>query len=544
MPVLNVKIINGMVVDGTGRKAFAADVGIAGDRIAAIGDLRAVESERVIDATGKIVAPGFIDMHTHSDISMLLDDTADSMLRNGVTTNLCGNCGEGLVPISAEYRDVMVKYMRSSVIPGMYPDGFEYPWATVQDYHAYIRSNPPLINMASLIAHGPVRMSVMGMESGAANPKQLDRMRGMVREGMEAGAFGLSTGLAYSPGDLVDKHELLKISEPLQQFGGIYATHMRNQGEGTFESLDEARFVGEGAGIPIHISHLKLADPKMWGQTEPVFRWFEKTNAAGVQATFDVYPYTLGCSGILRLLPPWSKEGGVKATKERLTDPKTREQVLRDCRQGMDGWENLAENIGWQNVFLTSFRREENLPLEGLTVAEIAQKRGRDPWEAYLDLVVEEEAKTGILVASMSAEDMETILAHPESIIVSDGAAQSLQPNRCYGFQHPRAYGTQTKVLGTYVREKKLLTMEDAVKKMTSMPADLLGMKGRGRLQPGAFADVVVFDPQTVSDRSTFTDLQQAPVGIETVLVNGVIALQDGKVLCKTAGRLIAKTDR
>jgi len=543
-PVLNIKIINGMIVDGTGRKAYRADVGIQGDRIAAIGDLKSVESETVIDASGKIVAPGFIDMHTHSDISMLLDDTADSMLRNGVTTNLSGNCGEGLVPISAEHRDVMVKYMRSSVIPGIYPDGYAYPWSTFREYHAYIRNNPPLINMASLIAHGPVRMSVMGMGDGAADKKQLDHMCGLIREGMEAGAFGLSTGLAYSPGDLVNKQELLEISRPLQQFGGIYATHMRNQGEGTFDSLDETKFIGEGAGIPIHVSHLKLADPQMWGQTEAVFRWFEETNAAGVQATFDVYPYTRGCSGILRLLPPWSKEGGVKAAIARLTDPQMRKQVLRDCRQGIEGWENLAENIGWQNVFLTSFRKAENLPLEGLTVAEIAEKRGRDPWEVYLDLVVEEEAKTGILVASMSTADMETILAHPKSIIVSDGAAQSLRPDRIYGFQHPRAYGTQTKVLGEYVRKKKLLTIEEAVKKMTSMPAELLGMKGRGRVQQGYYADVVVFDPETVSDRSTFAELQQAPVGINAVLVNGVIALQDGKVLCKTAGRLLAKTDQ
>ena len=498
--MLNIKIINGTIVDGTGAKAYVADVGITDDRVAVIGDLKDVQSQIVIDAAGKIVAPGFIDMHTHSDISMLLDDTADSMLRNGVTTNLCGNCGEGLAPISEAYKDIMVKYMRSSVIPGIYPEGYTYPWSTFHEYHAYIQKNPTLINMASLIAHGPIRMSVMGMASGAADTRQLDHMRALVREGMEAGAFGLSTGLAYSPGDLVDQHELMEISKPLQAFGGIYATHMRNQGEGTFASLEETKYVGEGAGIPIHISHLKLADPKIWGNTEEVFRWFEQTNASGLQATFDVYPYTRGCSGILRLLPPWSKEGGVKDTIRRLTDPESRKRVLHDCRQGLDGWENLAENIGWQNVYLTSFRKEENKCLEGLTVETIAEKMGRDPWEAYLDLVIEEEANVGILVASMSTTDMENIIAHPESIIASDGAAQSLRPDRTYGFQHPRAYGTQTKILREFVREKKLLTVEAAVKKMTSMPAELLGMKHRGKIQQGYYADVVVFDPETVSD--------------------------------------------
>lgn len=541
--MLNIKIINGTVIDGTGAKAYRADIGIQDDRITVIGDLKDVASEIVIDATGKIVAPGFIDMHTHSDISMLLDETADSMLRNGVTTNLCGNCGEGIVPISKEYKDIMVKYMRSSVIPGIYPEGYEYPWATFREYHDYIQRNPPLINMASLVPHGPVRMSVMGMGDGAADGKQLDHMRALVREGMEAGAFGLSTGLAYSPGDLVNQQELMEITKPLQAFGGIYTTHMRNQGDGTFASLEETKYIGQGAGVPVHISHLKLADPQMWGQTDALFQWFDETNAAGLQATFDVYPYTRGCSGILRLLPPWSKEGGVKDTIRRLTDPAIRAQVLRDCRNGIPGWENLAENIGWKNVYLTSFKKAENQAFEGLTVAEIAGQMGRDPWEAYLDLVVEEEAKTGILVASMSTEDMEKIIMHPDSIIVSDGAAQSLRPDRNYGFKHPRAYGTQTKVLREFVREKKLLTLEEAVRKMTGLPAELLGMARRGKLKPGNFADIVVFDPDTVSDTSTFSNLQQAPTGIETVLVNGRIALRDNTVMHKTAGRLIRKTE-
>lgn len=539
--MLNIKIVNGTIVDGSGEKAFPADVGIQNDRVVVIGDLKDVDSECIIDATGKIVAPGFIDMHTHSDISMLLDDTADSMLRNGVTTNLCGNCGEGLVPISRQYRDIMEKYMRASVIPGIYPQNYRYPWSTFHDYHEYIRKHPPLINMASLIAHGPIRMSVMGMDSGAADAKQLDHMRVLVREGMEAGAFGLSTGLAYSPGDLVAPQELLEIAKPLHDFGGIYATHMRNQGEGIFASLEETKYIGQGAGIPIHISHLKLADPQMWGQTEAVFRWFSQAKASGLQATFDVYPYTRGCSGILRLLPPWSKESGVKETIKRLTEPETRKRVLRDCREGIPGWENLAENIGWQNVYLTSFRKAENKRFEGLTVEAIAKALGRDPWEVYLDFVVEEEAQLGILVASMSTSDMEQIVCHPESILVSDGAAQSLAPDRNYGFQHPRAYGTQTKVLREFVREKKLLTMEEAVKKMTSMPAELLGVQHRGKIKQGYFADVVVFDPQTVSDMSTFADLQRGPVGIEVVIVNGRIALKEGAVTCKTAGRLIVK---
>ena len=539
--MLNIKIINGTIVDGTGKQPYRADIGIQGNRIVAIGNLQHADSQTVIDAMGKCIAPGFIDMHTHSDISMLLDDTADSMLRNGVTTNVCGNCGEGLVPFSKEHRNVMVKYMRSSVIPGLYPRDFDYPWFTFSEYHNYIRKHPPLINMASLIPHGPIRMCVKGMADGDATPAQIDAMCALVQEGMDAGAFGISTGLAYSPGDLVSEKELTAVCKPLQAFRGIYTTHLRNQGEGIFDSLEETRRIGIGAGIPIHISHLKLADPKMWGRTEEIFRWFEQTNAAGVQATFDVYPYTLGCSGILRLLPPWSKEGGIQATIRRLSDPTSRKKVLRDCRIGIPGWENLAENIGWDNVYLTSFTKAEYLPFEGKTVREIAETLGRDPWEAYLDFVIEEQGKVGILVASMATADMEAIVQHPNSILASDGAAQSLDPKKLYGFMHPRAYGTQTKVLREFVREKKLLTLEQAVRKMTSMPADLLGIKNRGRIQTEYFADLVLFDPHTVSDRSTFTNLQQAPIGIETVLVNGTLVLQDGRILCKHAGQLIIK---
>lgn len=539
--MLTVKIIHGTVVDGTGKPSYRADIGIQGNRIVSIGNLQQADSERTIDASGCCVAPGFIDMHTHSDISMLLDDSADSMLRNGVTTNVCGNCGEGVVPFSDEYRDVMVKYMRASVIPGLYPKNYDYPWFTFTEYHNYIKAHPTLINMASLIPHGPIRMCVKGMEKGEANPAQRKIMRELVREGMEAGAFGLSTGLAYSPGDLVEEGELTEICKPLREFGGIYTTHLRNQGEGIFDSLDETRRIGSAAGIPVHISHLKLADPKMWGSSDALLGWFEQADAEGVQATFDVYPYTLGCSGILRLLPPWSKEGGIQATIARLSDPASRKEVLHDCRNGLPGWENLAQNIGWQNVYLTSLTREEYLPFEGKTVLEIAQSLGRDPWEAYVDFVVAEKGAVGILVASMDARDMEAIVRHPNSILVSDGAAQSLVPEKCYGFMHPRAYGTQTKMLREFVREKKLLSMEDAVRKMTSMPADLLGISNRGRIQTDYVADLVIFNPETVSDAATFTDLQQAPTGIEAVLVNGVVALEKGRVLCRNAGQLITK---
>ena len=542
--MIDLKIIRGQIADGSGSPLYRADIGIDGGAIVEIGDLSEVESRETIDALGKIVAPGFIDMHTHSDVNMLLDPKAESALRCGVTTHVTGNCGIGVAPLAYSDRKMISQFTLANFVGSTgfsYPENYDYPWKFFSEYQEYIRQHPPMINMASLVAHGPVRMSVMGMDSRIADDNEIRQMQQLLEDGMDSGAFGLSTGLAYSPGDFVRREELAEITRALKPYGGIFTSHIRDQSDGIFEALDEVRFITEKAGVPLHVSHLKLASPKMWGRTEKVFQWFENVNKSGHQATFDVYPYTVGASTLLRVMPPWVKEGGIQKTVERLKDASTRKKILYDLDHGIPGWDNLASVIGLENVALTSFSLEKNKRFEGCSLVEIGEATGKDPWDAYFDIAVEEKCAVSILVSSMNRADMEAIVKYPGSIIISDGQAQSYDEAHHYGMEHPRVYGTQPKVLGEFVRDRGILTMEDAVKKMTSLPAQLLGIKKRGALLPGYIADVTVFDPATVADKSTFSHLRVYPDGIETVVLAGKIVLQDGEIISRTSGRLIEK---
>ena len=547
--MLDLKIVGGQIADGTGRPLYKADVGVIGGMIAAIGDLKDTEGRETIDAAGKVVSPGFIDIHTHSDINMLLDPHAESALRCGVTTQVTGNCGMGVAPLSYPDRKVVKGYIDSQFNIANYvgPSGFcfaegpDYPWTAFAEYQDYIRAHRPLINMAALIAHGPVRMSVLGLASRPANGEEREKMRGLIREGMEAGAFGLSVGLAYSPGDFTGRDELAEISRAIKPYGGFFTAHIRDQSEGIFDALEEVGYITERAGVPLHISHLKLAGQKMWGRTGEIFRWIDDRNRQGLRTTFDVYPYTVGATNLLRIMPPWVKEGGIGKTIERMKDPPERKKIRYDLAHGLPGWDNLAAATGLENLMLTSFTRERNKEYEGLSIREIGERMGKDPWDAYFDLAIDEECALGMLVASMSEKDMEAIITHPGAIVISDGTAQSFDKGHPYGMEHPRSYGTQAKVLGEFVREKKLLTVEEAVRKMTSMPAELFGMKGRGIIRTGYTADITVFDPETVEDRSTFADLRVAPAGICAVIIDGIPAFRGGRILSRTAGGLVVK---
>ena len=539
--MVDIKIIGGQIADGSGKPLYRADVAVSDGKIAAIGDLSHVESRQVLNAAGKIISPGFIDIHAHSDVSMLLDEDADSGIRCGVTTHINGNCGFGVAPLLHHDRAMLLKFIKSS-IPAKFDGVEDFPWSDFAGYYDYIRKHPTMINMGSFIAHGAVRLSEMGMSADAADREQTLRMRKMAEEGMEAGAFGMSSGLAYSPGDFVRKEEIAEIAKALHPYQGIYTSHIRNQADGTFDSLEETLFVARTAQIPMHISHLKLASPTVWGKTDEIFAWFERVRASGTPATFDVYPYTRGASNLLRLLPPWFKEGGVMQAVRRAKDPSTRSQMLHDFRYGIPGWENIATNVGWENIFLTTFRLDKYRPCDGWSVQQIAEYFGKDPYELYLDVLIEEEGEVNILVATMNAKDMEAFMVYPGSIIISDGLSQPISEKFKYGYEHPRVYGTQAKVLGEYVREKKILTVEEAVKKMTSLPAELLGIRNRGRIEEGYFADITVFDPETVADTATFAVPRSSPVGIDAVIVNGVLAFADGVVLNKSSGQLLTKT--
>jgi len=539
--VFDVKIINGTIVDGTGGHRYKADVGIKEDLIAQIGNLRDSESRVTLDAAGLIVAPGFIDMHTHSDLSILYDRHANSKVYDGVTTEVIGNCGIGVAPVSAKRKQLLIDYLGTRLI-GSLPVTIELKWVTFEEYLDYIRRHPPAVNVAPLLAQGVVRIAEMGFEKGKATADQVARMRAMVEEAMAHGALGLSSGLVYLPGAYTDTDELVELAKGVRRHGGFYATHIRSEGDGVFDALDEAITVAKQAQVPLHVSHLKLASKAVWGMTEELFERIARAERDGVEISFDVYPYAAGMTALSALLPPWVFEGGVHQLLQRLSDNAIRERIKEDCRRGIPGWQSFADCAGnWNNITIATVISDSSKYLEGKTIEEISSEEGKEPYDVVFDILLMENARVQIVVKMMREQDVAQILCHPKAMYGSDGMCLSTEGILSFGKPHPRAFGTHGRILGKYVREMGVLTLEDAVKKMTSMPASRLGLRKRGVLKEGYYADITVFDPEKVQDRATYDDPQQYTAGVEFVIVNGQVVVRDGRHQEVFPGRVVGR---
>ncbi len=524
----DIKIVNGLIVDGSGNPAFSSDVGIVGDRIVAIGDLADATSRQTIDATGKIVSPGFIDMHTHSDLAVLFDPHTNSKIFDGVTTEVVGNCGIGVAPVSEANRQLLIDYLGTRMI-GNLPVTIELHWSSMAEYLDYVRGHPPALNVVALLAQGPVRIAVMGFGKDTPSDTQMAEMKALVKAGMAEGAVGLSSGLIYMPGEFSSTNELAELSKEMKPYQGFYVTHIRNESEGVFDALEEALTIGEEAGVPVHISHLKVAGESVWGRSPELLARIDAANQAGVETTFDVYPYTSGMTGLTACMPPWAFEGGVEKLLTRLADAEIRAKIVVDVENGITGWQNLFKAAGgWENITITTVNSQANKCLEGKTIQQIADMQGKDPYTAVFDLLIAEKGKVLIVLLLMSEEDLVNILTHPMAMVGSDGMSVSTEGVMSFGMPHPRAFGTRARVLGRYVREKKVLSLEEAVKKMAYMPAWRLGLPKRGLLQEGYYADVVVFDPDRVRDNSVYSDPKHYSSGFDYVVVNGNIVLANG----------------
>jgi N-acyl-D-amino-acid deacylase len=535
----DVKITNGTVVDGLGGQGYRADVGISGDKIASIGDLSGAEAKTTIDATGKVVAPGFIDMHTHSDVSMVYDRKTSSKIRDGVTSEVIGNCGIGVAPVSEERKEALVAYLGTRLV-GSIPVALELPWNSVDDYLGYFEKNPPAANVVPLLAHGPVRINEMGFAKEHPTPAQMDAMKREITKGMEAGCVGLSSGLVYMPGEYSTTEELAELCSAAAPYGAFYVTHIRTESEGVFEALEEAIAIASKGGTPLHVSHLKLAGVDVAGNADRLLGMIDKARADGLDVTFDVYPYDMGCTSLGACMPPWVFEGGVEKLVERLHDGSVRERIKNDILKGIKGWQNFAHaSGGWQNIVIATVYSKEGEKYLGKTIEEASAMEGKDPFEFVFDFLIQQKSRVQILVKMMLEEDIEKIIRHPLSMIGSDGMSLSTEGILGTGKPHPRAFGTRGRVLGRYVREKKLLSLETAVKKMTSMPAARLRLDRRGVLKEGYFADVTVFNPDTVEDRATYQDPKQYSAGFDAVIVNGEIALRDGVESSAFSGRVL-----
>jgi N-acyl-D-amino-acid deacylase len=532
-------IKGGRIVDGSGNPWYKGDIAVIEGKIACIARCLVPEADQVINAMGLVVAPGFIDAHSHADSSTLFYREMESVVAQGITTVVAGQCGSSIAPVNTDLREELEKWWAGWLPPEI---EFGITWTSFEEYLREEEKEGLGANVAHLVGHGAVRIASMGFEARAPTTGELDAMRGHVSEAMEAGAYGLSTGLIYPPGIFAETLEIVELAKVAARYGGVYDTHIRGEGKTLMESLGEAIAIGKEAGIPVQISHHKAATKSFWGKSVDTLNLLEKTRSEGVDITVDQYPYKAGSTSLVTCLPPWAHEGGMDRLLERLKDPGLRQKMRGDIEDGLPGWENFAGELGWQNVYVTSVRTDGNKYAEGKNLLEIQEHRGdADPYISLFDLILEENGAAGMVIFAMDEEDVQRIMRHPLQMVGTDSGASGTTGFMRRGKPHPRGYGTYPRVLGRYVRESGALTLEEAIRKMTSFPAQRFGLQSRGLLKPGMVADIVVFNPDTVIDTATYEEPHQLPKGVEHVMVNGEITVQLSEPLGTLAGRTLRK---
>jgi len=517
----DVIIRNGTIVDGLNNKPFRADLGIAGERIRVIGPLTTAEARTVLDASGKIVAPGFIDIHAHTEApELLLNPRGESKIRQGVTTEISGNCGGSSFPMSKEVSEDEKKHSGRS--------GLVRDWFDLEGYFSRLKKTGLVFNYATLVGQGSIRELVLGDARRSPNAEELERMKSLVARAMEQGAIGISTGLEYSPSGFASTEEVIELCRAAAAAGGFYATHVRSEDSRVVEAVAEAIHIAEAAKLPLEISHFKVCGTTYWWKLPKLFDLVDRARERGLDVTADRYPYTAYNTGLSVFYPNWVLDGGAGAFVERLKDPGERLKMKEETFEKLEG-------TPWENILLVDMDQEENKPLVGKTIQQAADEARQDPYEFSCDLLIKEGGNVSIIGFGMDEGGTEQTLKHPLVMLCSDGSA--LAPDG--GMPHPRNYGTFPRFLGHYVRERKIMGLPEAIQKMTSMPAAKAGLKDRGAIRTGNWADLVVFDPAAIADKATYTDPEQYPVGIDYVLVNGKVVIDHGVHSGETAGKLL-----
>jgi N-acyl-D-amino-acid deacylase len=535
-------IANGTVYDGSGAPGRRADIGITGDRIAAIGDLRNATTTLRVDASGLAVAPGFVNMLSWSTESLLVDGRSQGEIRQGVTTQIFGE-GDSMGPLTEE--------MRARRLASQGDLKYDIPWTSLGDYLRHIEKKGIAQNVASFIGATTVREYVIGLEDRKATPAQLDAMRALVRREMEDGALGIGSSLIYAPAFYATTEELIELCKVAAQYRGKYISHMRSEGNRLVEAVQELLRIARDANIPAEIYHLKAAGTRNWPKMDKVLAMIEAARKEGLQITADMYMYPAGATGLDAAMPPSALDGGYDALFRRLQDPGARKQIAQAIRTPTDAWENLYLAAGSPDrILLVEFRSEALKPLAGRTLAEVAKMRGKDPVETIMDLVLEDRSRVGTVYFMMSEENIAKQIKRPWVSLGSDAASMATEGIFLKSSAHPRSYGNFARLLGKYVREERAITLADAVHRLSGLPATNLELDGRGFLRPGYFADVVAFDPATIADRATFAQPHQYAVGMKHVFVNGRQVLKDGEHTGALPGRALwgpwvtAKTSR
>ncbi len=531
MTSFDVLIVGGTLVDGTGRAGVRADVGMQADRVAAIGDLTAAEGRLRIDARDRVVCPGFIDAHSHSDLSLLSDGRAVSKIHQGVTTEIVGNCGLAVAPLADRSAVAGVREAIHIVDPD---PSVTWDWRSVREYLERLESAGVSLNVAALAGHLAIHASIVGYANRPPTAEETGRMQALLDEAFADGAVGLSTGLMYAPIAYADLDELVALGEVAARYQRVFALHMRNYADQLLEALDEALAVGRAAGCRVQASHLAVAGQRNWGKCAEALRRMDAARAQGVPARADIYPYLAGSANLSQLLPGWAHEGGTRAMLERLRNARQRQRIR-------DEWQTTLVQH-WQDVLICWVRGEGNQSIVGKRVSEIAAERGAEPDDTALDLIAAEHGLVNMIAFGRSEDDLLAVLRHSETLIGSDGLAVDPAGRSGSGHPHPRYYGCYPRLLSHYVRDQAMLSLEDAIHRSSGLVAETFGLPDRGVLRVGAAADALVLDIDGMVDRATFLEPQRLPSGFEAVIVNGTLVVDHDQHTGARPGRVLRAT--
>lgn len=536
---MDIIIKNGHIIDGAGNPWYKADIGIVDEKIVKIRNLEGISAEITIDANELIVCPGFIDIHSHADATILVNPKQESAIRQGITTHVAGNCGYSLAPINPERKDLFLRYL-GDIMPSS--NTLKIDWTTHNQYLKKVEEISIASNMMFLVGHGVVRIAVMGYDDREPTDKELEDMKNYIAEAMESGALGLSTGLLYPPGIFSKTQELIELAKVVAKYGGYYFSHLRAYGPKLMKSVKEAIKIGEKANLPVQISHIMVVGKPFWGSSERVLKVIEKARLKNLEINIDLHPYDSVMTDLSILLPPWALEGGKDKTIERLKDPITREKIKHDMINGYEGWDEWfpIEFLGWENLVVIMLSSEKYSSYEAKSVKEIAELTNGDIYSTLYDILIEGQLDPFLIITNLKGEaDIVNFMKSPLAAFETDSF-----PTAPYGElgkkkTHPRGYGSYPKILGEFVREKQILTLESAIRKMTSLPAQMIGLLDRGLIRPNNYADIVIFNPDTIIDKGTYANPHQYPEGIEYVIVNGNIVVQKGEHTGNLPGKVL-----
>jgi len=520
----------GLVLDGLGNPAAPADIGISGRLIKAVGKIPASRGRAVIEAAGLIAAPGFIDAHDHTDVHLLVNPRAESSVHQGITTTVSGNCGSSPFPMASEIFEESKALLKKQY-------DVDLTWRDIRGFFARLEEKGMALNYATFVGHGAIRGAAMGFNDRAPKPEELEKMKALVAENLRDGALGLSSGLEYTPGSFAQPDELVELCRIVSRAGGVYATHMRDEGDRLLESLDETIDVAKKTGVSVQISHFKAAYPANWGKIAAAIGRIEAAKKDGLDIFCDRYPYIAGATSLDFNFPMWARQGTTEEFLSRLKDP------YQDARLRSYVAEREKKLGSWDKVVISHVLNDKNRSYEGKNILEASKEAGKPPYEFMRNLLIEENNQVGMVIFMMKEENLKRILAHPQVGVGTDGEALAPYGPLGRGKPHPRVYGTFPRILGKYVREAKLIKLEEMIKKMTSMPARKFGLLKRGVLQAGNYADLVVFDPDKIIDKATWADPHQFPAGMSYVLVNGEIVIDREKHTGKLPGMILRKKD-